>query len=342
MILLKYYVNRYRHTLEQDESLSDIYNKLDDMCSLDNNQQYCAKGKDEYVGFDNAKKLYYNLHGNKVKYDYSNPDFAKFHDYPQKFCFFLKYWLYDKIIFNKFDGNVITEVLSALKSGNKFEIFMTNNYTCSFDILELEKIQEIKLFYDYIASYDNANKKSSIHYKICGSKYEETLNKTIGLYNERYRNGGNKSNLYSNEFDECKEVYKIDMLCKLKCNSEEPFSVDETDSVCSQVVLLPQPSSADGSSDEELQQNLALGDTENPSIGITMTVVPTLIALFVIFPILYKLTPFGPWLHKSVIKTKNFLLNPNENSTDTLLNHMSESDSGNFMERSHYITYHSS
>ncbi|SBT02355.1 PIR Superfamily Protein [Plasmodium ovale curtisi] len=227
-----------QHNLKENVTLGDIYKKLDDMCSLDNNQRYCAIGKDKYLGFDNFNKLYYNLNGNKTKYEFSDKEFLSLYNYPQKFCNYLKYWLYDNIIFNKFDNDKIINVLKDMNNG--------------------DKIKGIKLFYDYIGSYDTVQKKSNINDKIC----------------------------------------------------------------------------------EKLQQNSALGDTENASIGITMTVVPTLIALFVIFPILYKFTPFGPWLHKSVIKTKKFLLNPNENSTDTLLNHTSESDNGNFMERPHYITYH--
>lgn len=42
------------------------------------------------------------------------------------------------------------------------------------------------------------------------------------------------------------------------------------------------------------------------------------------------------------MKTKNILLNPNENSNDALFDHASELYNVNLMEKTHYIAYHSS
>ncbi|SBS99712.1 PIR Superfamily Protein [Plasmodium ovale curtisi] len=288
------------HTIEKNEILKDFYTKFENMCSSDNNQQYCEMQDGKYGDYNDVEKLYYKFNGNKAKYELENQEFATLFGYPIRFCNYLKYWLYHKIIFYKFDKEKITEVLKKFQNGDKIQLVIGSNYTCNFNRLELEKIKNIKLFYDYIGSYDSDKKESSIRNKICGSSYKETLNRMIDLYNDRNIKEG------------CSEVYSSSQYSYPSDNhaaklSQDPYHVRD----------------------------------KNTSLGIIMTVIPTLAILFVIFPILYKLISFGPWLHKFVMKTKNSLLNANKNSTDTLLNHISESGSENFMERPHYIAYHS-
>ncbi|SBT55598.1 PIR Superfamily Protein [Plasmodium ovale wallikeri] len=330
------------HTIAKNGILKDIYSKFDDTCSSDNNQDFCAIEHGKYEDHNDVKKLYYKLNGNKTKYELGNEEFATYFKYPLKFCNYLKYWLYDKIVLNNFDKDNITEILKAVKNKDNFQIIMGTSDTCNFDIFELEKIKGIKLFYDYIGNYDMVQKKSSINDEICKSNYKTTLNNIIGLYNDANSNGEKKSNEYSNELDECKKIYNIDTLCKLQCNDKGSHSTDETESECSQVFLLPQHSSNHNSDGGELHNGQDLGHSENQFIGISMTGISILVSLFVIFPILYKLTPFGPWLHKSIMKTKNFLHNPKEISSNILLNHISESENENFIRRPQYIAYHSS
>ncbi|SBS89924.1 PIR protein [Plasmodium ovale] len=329
------------HTTTQNDILGNTYKKFEDMCSKDDNRNYCLIDKDQYKSCNNVKKLYYNLNGNKAKYEWANEEFSALYQYPIKFCNYLKYWAYDKIIFNNFDKDEVKEVLDTLKNGDKFQIIMGNSYTCIFDIFELEKIKNIKLFYDYIGSYDADKKESSIGNKICGSSYKENLNRMIRLYNDRNVKGEKESYEYSNEFLECEKTYNIDSLCKLQCVDDVSLSLNEEKEGCSEVYSSSQHSSTYDNPVEKLSPDPYHVREKNTSLGITMSVIPTLVISFVIFPILYKLTPFGPWLHKFVMKSKNSLFNPNENSTDTLLNHISETGSENFMERPHYIAYHS-
>ncbi|SBT74101.1 PIR protein [Plasmodium ovale] len=327
------------NTFTKNETLGDIYTKLEEMCSEDKNKNYCIIDSDQYNDCDNVKKLYHKLYGNRIKYESSDNEFTTLYNYPIKFCNYLKYWLYDKIIFNKFDESEITKVLEGLEKGDKIQLVMGNSYMCIFDILKLEKIKMIKLFYDYLGNYDVAQKKSSINDKICGSSYKEILNKMIDLYNDK--KGEKESYEYSNEFRECKNTYNIDSVCKLQCLDDVSLSLDKEQERCSEVYSLSQHSSQSGNPAAKLSKDPYHVREKNTSLGIITTVIPTLAVSFVIFPILYKLTSFGPWLHKSVMKTKNSLFNPNENSTDALLNHISESGSENFIERPHYIAYHS-
>ncbi|SBT58403.1 PIR Superfamily Protein [Plasmodium ovale wallikeri] len=331
----------YNNTFSENETLRDIYSKFEDMCSKVNNRTYCLIDKDPYSECSNVKKLYYNLNGNNTKYELSDDEFTALYDHPIKFCNYLKYWLYDEIIFNKFDNNQIKEVLNTLKKGDKFQIIIDNYNTCNFDILELDKIKQIKLFYDYIATYDAEKKKSRIRDKICGSSYEETLNRMIDLYNDRNIKGEKESTEYSNEFDECKKTYSVGRLCKLQCVADGFSSLHETQTGCSEVDSSVQHSSAAESPAGKLIHDPTPVRGENTSVGITVTVIPILVTFLAIFPILYKLTPFRTWLHKSIMKTKNFLGIPNENSTDILLNQISDSDNENLMKRSHYIAYNS-
>ncbi|SBT56070.1 PIR Superfamily Protein [Plasmodium ovale wallikeri] len=335
------FTNKINHTIAKNEILKDFYTKFENMCSSDNNQEYCEMQDGKYGDYSDVEKLYYKFNGNKAKYELENQEFATLFRYPIRFCNYLKYWLYHRIIFYKFDKEKITEVLKKFKNGDKFQLVIGNNYTCNFNTLELEKIKNIKLFYDYIGSYDTQEKKSSIQDKICHIDYEDTINKIIDLYNDRNEYCANKSNPYCNEFDECKETYNIHALCRLQCKRDS-YSMDEAKSVCSKVNKYEQDPTLSYGSGEIFHQQSTPIPGENPSIGITATVLPILAVLFVIFLILYNLTPFGTWLHKSIMKTKNVLLNPNENSNDALFDHASELDNVNLMEKTRYIAYHSS
>ncbi|SBT01899.1 PIR Superfamily Protein [Plasmodium ovale curtisi] len=328
-------------TISKNENLGNMYRKFEDMCSLDDNKKYCLIDKDEYNISDNVQKLHNNLYGNKVKYDASNAEFSTFYEYPKKFCFFFKYWLYDQIILKKISDSQINEVLKTLNNGGKFQFVMAQNYTCNFNILKLDKIKEMKLLFDYIGNYDTKKKKSAINDKICDSAYKGTINNMISLYNDRHMKCGKASNEYCTEFDECMEIFNVHKLCKLQCSEERAHSMEEQ-SVCSILSSFPHDSSQPYPPDGKLQEESIDGHNENPSISITMTVIPILLTILVAFPILYKITPFGPWLRKSITKTKNFLFNTYENSNDTLFNRVSESDNVNLMERQNYIAYHSS
>ncbi|SBT54836.1 PIR Superfamily Protein [Plasmodium ovale wallikeri] len=328
--------------LSENETLGNYYGKFDNMCSVKDNEKYCAVGKDQYSNCDYAKKLYHDLYGNTIKYENSDEDFATLYNYQSKFCNYLKYWLYDKIIFNKFGDDKIIEVLEAVKTGNKYQLAMDLYYNCNFDILELEKIKEIKLFYDYIVTYDSDKNKSSINDKVCGTNYKTTLNKMIGLYNNRNAYCEQQSNEYCSEFKECYQTHNVNKLCKLQCNVEGDPSQEEALPLCSGVDSSTQDSSGLNTPGGRLDQYTDIEHPENPSISITTAVVPTMVVLFVIFPILYKLTPVGSRLRKYILRIKNFLLNSNENSTGTIFEHISESDNENYKKSSHYLAYHSS
>ncbi|SBT73991.1 Plasmodium vivax Vir protein, putative [Plasmodium ovale] len=331
-----------KQIVTKNGTLGDIYKKLEGTCSKDNNKDYCLVDKEEYSNCDNVKKLYHDLNGVKAKYDLEHEEFSTLYEYPIEFCNYLKYWLYDKIIFYKFEKDQINEVLKNLNKENKFQFVMNKNYTCNFKIFDLEKIKEIKLFYDYILTYDADKKESSIRDKICGTSYERTLNRMIDLYNDRNRKSEKESTEYSNEFDECTKAYSLSRLCKLQCIANGSPSLDDAQTGCSEVDSSPQRSSPNESPGGKLIQDPTPVRGGNTSVGITVTVITILVTLLAIYPILYKLTPFGPWIHNSVIKAKDFLRNSNVNSTDSLLNHISESDNEILLRAPHYISYQSS
>ncbi|SBT02298.1 PIR Superfamily Protein, partial [Plasmodium ovale curtisi] len=259
----------------KNETLGDIYAKLEKMCSEDKNKNYCIIDSDQYNDCDNVKKLHHNLYGNRIKYESTDNEFTTLYNYPIKFCNYLKYWLYDKIIFNMFDESEITKVLVGLEKGDKIQLVMGNSYRCIFDILILEKIKMIKLFYDYLGNYDVTQKKSSINDKICNSKYKTTLNNMISLYNDRNTYCANQSNEYCNEFKEYKEIYMVKKLCKLQCNNEGYHILEEALSVCSEADSLSQHSSKQDSPGGKLDRYTTPVRGENNSVEITMTVIPT-------------------------------------------------------------------
>ncbi|SBT01556.1 PIR Superfamily Protein [Plasmodium ovale curtisi] len=166
-------------------------------------------------------------------------------------------------------------------------------------------------------------KKSSINDKICESKYKTTPKNMISLYNDRNTYCANQSNEYCNEFKEYNEIYMVKKLCKLQCNNEGSHILEEALSVCSEADSSSQHSSEKDSPGGKLDLYTTPVGGENNSVEITMTVIHTLLTLLVIFPILYRLTPFGTLLHKFIIKTKRFLHDTNEYSKDILLNHIS-------------------
>ncbi|SBS94381.1 unspecified product [Plasmodium ovale curtisi] len=52
------------NTFTKNETLEDIYTKLEKMCSEDKNKNYCIIDSDQYNDCDNVKKFYHKLYGN--------------------------------------------------------------------------------------------------------------------------------------------------------------------------------------------------------------------------------------------------------------------------------------
>ncbi|SBT55643.1 PIR Superfamily Protein [Plasmodium ovale wallikeri] len=306
---------REDHTFKNNQDIQKFYNKLEGTC--DNNFSHpCIKAipiKEEIK--ENVKKFYHKISENQSKLSLINDNFGVFKRELPKRCMYFKYWFYDQVITNGFDNIQIGQIFKLFENPN-------NNIEFNMSYLRADKNPRdydaytwhmCKIFY---STLDDIKKlKLSLDYIENYDKTKNTSTMCKAICNSEYKDYINEIiELCNNEF---KKIHDINESYKMQCNVE----------------------------DDSLFGGLHQARSTSPStsLNVNRTILASffIVAIFGIFSFLYKLTTFGPWLHMSVMKTNNSLFNPNENSTDILLNHISEPGSGNCMERPHYIAYHS-
>ncbi|SBT55782.1 PIR Superfamily Protein [Plasmodium ovale wallikeri] len=213
------YTNTTTYTFKKNASLKEIYNELDNVCTTSNT--YCSVQLGDFSSYNEANKLYHKLHGNNTKSNMGDDDdFKKFNEKPNEFCLYLKYWLYDQIIIKELNDQEISQVLNVLKMGDKYKFFIDSANVCEFNILKFIEIKSAKLLIDYLENYENNVNKKNIEKLICNNDYKNILNDMIHLYNNIDTPCKNESNVYCNELEQCKKVYKIKNLLELNCNGD--------------------------------------------------------------------------------------------------------------------------
>lgn len=82
------------------------------------------------------------------------------------------------------------------------------------------EIKSTKLLIDYLENYENKVNKKNIEKLICNNYCKNILNDMIHLYNNIDTPCKNESNVYCNELEQCKKVYKIKNLLELNFNGD--------------------------------------------------------------------------------------------------------------------------
>ncbi|SBT59175.1 PIR Superfamily Protein [Plasmodium ovale wallikeri] len=138
---------------------------------------------------------------------------------------------------------------------------------CHIHKLNSCETKDIKLLCNYLEKCSDATKKCSIESEISNSKYCETFNKIIDVYNDEKKcKDGNSNNEYCQVVKQCREKYPNKNWSKLKCTeakspSRSQESATESEELQVEVHEVPPPEHGTGndSSTGELQCGSSFG-----------------------------------------------------------------------------------
>ncbi|SCA59650.1 hypothetical protein PVC01_000013100 [Plasmodium vivax] len=213
-------------------------------------------------------------------------------------CDFMNYWLNNKLRKSVEDGVKINVRGFYQEIKNKNESFFSDNknlenYMKNIDPKFLKNMELLYELYDYESKilnmllnqdYSGENKKPcSFYTKNCYEKYNEAIGRCYGIYDEFYRALKDFKNRYN--FSMKQETQDINM-----CRTSSHFYLPERDPVLER---------------EEKKIMLIQGST-------------SFLMLILTFPLIYKFTPFGPFLQGKIKKVKNMWKSPKKNKEKLL------------------------
>nr|AFD10478.1 variable surface protein vir 21 [Plasmodium vivax] len=204
-------VIEYEKLIDKDSILSkndlfNFYKKFNSDCEKFNHEVFCKNDLYNDVAKKNVKDILRKLMRNVNKLsednseDYNNIDKG---NYINKRCIYLKYWLYDIILANKFDESNISSLFHEL-SQNKGKV-TSNNLKCEIYKLSLSEIKDIKKLYDYFVFFDGYKfVKHIINEKIYNNRYLDYIKGAIDVYEKTEIECSKNENTreYCSEFDE--------------------------------------------------------------------------------------------------------------------------------------------
>nr|QOQ34047.1 variant interspersed repeats 21 [Plasmodium vivax] len=204
-------VIEYEKLIDKDSILSkndlfNFYKKFNSDCEKFNHEVFCKNDLYNDVAKENVKDILRKLMRNVNKLsednseDYNNIDKG---NYINKRCIYLKYWLYDIILANKFDESNISSLFDEW-SHNKDKV-TSNNLKCEIYKLSLSEIKDIKKLYDYFVFFDGYKfVKHIINEKIYNNRYLDYIKGAIDVYEKTEIECSKNENTreYCSEFDE--------------------------------------------------------------------------------------------------------------------------------------------
>ncbi|SBT73639.1 Plasmodium vivax Vir protein, putative [Plasmodium ovale] len=215
-----------------------LYKELNDNNSFDSDGiRYCNQIKAELssdlYGDDIPSNFCNNLYKIIVKIkSLNNEIFVGIDKNDKMYCFTLKYWLYDQIKSNGARGLEINDLFEKWQTGIKDKIKTTISNPCTFNILTEEQYNKLKSIYAFVLLYyNNINAIDDKKFVLC--KYLNYFGKGLKAYYESLSecSKGKRDDNYCKEFNEFKELYKLDKVFwkNSTYNTKFIYDADSTD-----------------------------------------------------------------------------------------------------------------
>ncbi|CAG9474512.1 unnamed protein product [Plasmodium vivax] len=229
---------------------------------------------------------------------YSAPNTKEEDIYSYYDCDFLNYWLNDKL--RKSDENVdkidVRAFYKEIKNKNENFFSATKNLENYMKNIDQEILNNMELLYhlyynkrkilnmlldqDYT---DPENNPCSFFRDDCHKKYVTAINKCYGIYDEFYKALKDFKSSYN-------DLIKQGTEDKYNCKGSDNFQLPKFDVVLQR---------------EKTKIMLIQGST-------------SFLMLILTFPLIYKFTPFGPFLQEKIKKVKNMWKSPKKNKEKLL------------------------
>ncbi|KMZ82864.1 variable usrface prootein Vir21, partial [Plasmodium vivax India VII] len=206
----------------REKELYKSYNELNQKCSWTYRDLYCSDALTSFVD-DSIRHLYKKLWNNFFKVKYYSGDFKYLTKDKKKFCAYLKYWFYDKLLSKNVNDKVIEKFFSDWESTTKS--YNLDTIGCELYKMNLNEIKETKQLYDYFLFHDGYTINDLVNHKIYVSPYCQYLKKAADVYKKRKSECASDHNSgrckeFNNYID--RKMIKNDItLFKGKCKNEE-------------------------------------------------------------------------------------------------------------------------
>ncbi|SBT74091.1 PIR protein [Plasmodium ovale] len=204
-------------------------------------------------------------------------------------------------------------------------ILSTNkNWTATKEVKNIDKGCKYLFYWLYadVLNKEQSTENTLILYKELYDRYNSDEDKEFISQDNENKCTNDCVELYTRYVSECRKVYDNDFCNELK-NFREVYNsyIQSIPSCKEEQYLLPPIEAFD-------------------MVSIILTPFLFILVTTLIFPILYKFTAFGPWLHRKFGKQKNIWDNINE-ETNCLI-HSYNMENKNYQERNYNIAYNSS
>ncbi|SBS91481.1 PIR Superfamily Protein [Plasmodium ovale curtisi] len=275
-----------------DEELFNFYSKFNKVCSTESKNSNICSENNIYTGVDaSVRDLYKSLIGN-LKLLYEKTDNEYFRNMNQdnyKRCIYLRYWFYDQLVNKKFDNTKVKTFFKWWKESAK-NIF--HDCKCDFDEMKKDNIFNLKRMYDVVLLYGkNSNKLSERIKKLPDHKYCNYIKNSYIWYDLAQTTCSDETDAYCKQINNyIKNNMDVQKLTELQCNSErKAIVITEDEQKVVDWGLAINPLVPKG-------QNEASSGMQGSSSHIVIGIFASAFGLFLLSLILYKFTPFGPWI----------------------------------------------
>ncbi|SBT57426.1 PIR Superfamily Protein [Plasmodium ovale wallikeri] len=248
-------------------------------------------------------------------------------------CKSLNYWLYDTANKNTLEGNenditssdIITKLHGIWKN---FDI----NENCDIELYKIKKddFDNMKTLYYYARDYKTIKNKIKDSGNNCSEVYHTYIEKGKEAYRDinimclRENPEDEVTAKICNEFNYIKGMNSDEDLSKLTCNKTEIIPIQEEEEEDPELVQ------------HGLGESVSDGTSSSTAMGIIFPFLGITLILFM----LYKFSPFGPWLRSYLIKKKLIRYNIDENETFQELPHEHDYANKNNENDMRIIGYH--
>ncbi|SCA60250.1 Plasmodium vivax Vir protein, putative [Plasmodium vivax] len=119
--------------------------------------------------------------------------------YKKKLCFYLKYWIYDRLISEQITDDHFSKFF---KLWNDRKITKCSNCDCEFKIKSFSEVKQLKKTYDYSLFLREYKRNSKINKHVSNKNYCTYISEAKAMYSLLQESCKNDSNEYCNEFNE--------------------------------------------------------------------------------------------------------------------------------------------
>ncbi|SBT02427.1 PIR Superfamily Protein [Plasmodium ovale curtisi] len=276
--------------------------------------QYCDLLKSEFATNHEIHSLCSKFLRN---FDKIISQFVRDRDDAKEDCKSLNYWLYDSGMKISSD-NIVNDITSSniiTKLHDVWNAFNTNKY-CDIQYYKIEKTDfySMKTLYDYARDYVTIKSKIMNSDNKCSEVYHDYIEKGKEAYRdinimcmgENIQEG--VPSQICPEFKYIKKINGDEDLSKLTCKKTEIIPIQEEEEGDPQLV----------------QQGLGESVSDGTSSSTAMGIIFPFLGITLILFMLYKFTPFGPFLRSYLIKKKLIRYNIDENETFQELPHVQD------------------